>query len=467
MKKYAFYLALFGLLSVDQQANAQVSFTLENSLNATLDSMKTVVNTKSLSAAIQTADGTVWSHASGLSSAFVQATTNDRYLIGSVTKTIVSACILELAEEGILQLDDSLHSWFPPMPFIDSNITIRQLMNHSSGLYDVLTHPSQPDSMNADFSRIWTAPELISYFMGPPYFAPGTSWSYSNTNYFLLGMLIEEASGQPFYTELRNRFFDPLGLSSFNFPSYENNPGPVAHVWIDLNGDGILDDAHNFYMNYLSLNSTAGAAGAYYCTPTDCSKWMRAYQRGDVVSSSSLGEAQTTLSAPASQGGLYGLGLMKNSTHFLGHLAYGHGGDLAYHASSWYFPAFDISISVMNNDNSKTSWNLLPVVRELLRTFLINQTASVAELSPDDFTFGPNPIISEITLNLKTSEAEDIISAYLCNSLGQKVETEVFINNQGEDTVIRFLNLESLDAGVYVVYLQNANGYVKSIKVMK
>ncbi len=387
MKKLSFGLVVFHLLLTLQTSHGQVSLSLKNSLNATLDSMKTVVNTTSLSAAIQTADGTIWSHATGLSSVTVPVTINDSYLIGSVTKTILAACVLELAEEGLLSIDDSLHSWFPTMPYIDSNITIRQLLNHSSGLYDVLSHPDQPDSMTADFSRIWTAQELINYFMGPPIFAPGNAWSYSNTNYFLLGMIIEQATGQAFYTELRNRFFIPLGLTSFSFPSYENNLGLVAHVWIDLNGDGVLDDAHNFYMNYLSLNSTAGAAGGYYSTPTDCTKWMRAYQRGDVLSASSLSAAQTTISAPGSQGGLYGLGLMKNSSHFLGHLAYGHGGDLAYHASSWYFPAFDISITVLNNDNSKTSWSLLPVVRELLRSFLQNQTASLNEIRLDNYSF--------------------------------------------------------------------------------
>jgi CubicO group peptidase (beta-lactamase class C family) len=125
----------------------------------------------------------------------------------------------------------------------------------------------------------------------------------------------------------------------------------VAHVWLDITGDGIADDAHDFYINYLSLNSVAGSAGGYFSTASDITKWMRTYMRGDFLSSSTLDEAKKTVPASGSQGGAYGLGLMKNS--FNGFLAYGHGGDLGYAASSWYFPEKDISISVLTNDSKK------------------------------------------------------------------------------------------------------------------
>lgn len=310
MKKLFSICCSLVLVSLFQTAIAQVPAPLATELDETLDSMKIVVNTKSLSAAIQTADGSVWSHAVGQSSGITSVTTEDSYLIGSVTKTITSACILSLAEEGILTIDDSLHTWLPTMPFIDPNITIRQLLNHSSGLYDVMGHPDLSDSMDADMSRIWTAEELVEDFMAPPIFAPGDMWSYCNTNYFLLGMIIEQATGNPFYTELRNRFFDPLELTSFNIPSYEPDLGPVAHIWMDLDGDGNLEDAHSFYSVFMSLNSIAGAAGGYYSTPTDCAKWTRAYLRRCPFSCDTL-EAQTTIPAPGSQGNRYGLGLMK------------------------------------------------------------------------------------------------------------------------------------------------------------
>lgn len=459
--------SLVAVSILSNPCSAQVSSTLENYLDETLDSMKIVVNTKSLSAAIQTADGSMWAHATGVSSAFMQVTTADSYLIGSVTKTILAACILDLVDDGLISLDDSLYEWLPTMPYIDSSITIRQLMNHSSGIFDVLSHPDQQDSLNADFSRIWTPEELIEDFISPPNFPPGNSWAYSNTNYFLLGMIIEAVTGNPFYTELRNRLYNPLGLTSFCFPTYESNLGPVAHVWIDLNGDGILDDAHNFYMDYVSLNSTAGAAGGYYATPSDCAKWMRAYQRGDVVSNASLIEAQTTISAPGSQGNLYGLGLMKNSTHFAGHLGYGHGGDLAYHASSWYFPAFDISITVFNNDNSKTSWSLLPVVRELLKCFLENQFAGIEENEVDKKSIGPNPFTSELSIALNSDFGKGISEVYLVDSYGNNHDPEYSLVENEKELVVKLENLDSLPSGAYYVRLIGSAGESKTFKVVK
>ena len=452
---------LFGARS----AQSQISTALDNELQHTLDSMQTVLGAKSLSAAIQVSDGSVWAHAKGVSSPFTQVTPNDAYLIGSVTKTITSACILQLADEGTLNIDDSLHEWLPTMPYIDTNITIRQLLNHTSGLYDVLSHPHHQDSLLADMSRIWTAAELIDRFISPPIFQPGTSWSYCNTNYFLLGMIIEEATGNPFYTELRDRFFDPLALNTFAIPAFETLTAPVAHLWLDITGDGVLDDANNFYMSYMSLNSTAGAAGGYFSTPTDCTKWMRSYMRGDLLSQTMMAEAKTTVNV----GGNiqeYGLGLMHRTSGFLGYEAYGHGGDLAYHASSWYFPALDQSITVFTNDNNKNSWTLIPVVRELLRTIVDNQTASLKENGINSIRVSPIPFTDQITVSWENSTS-DQVTITLEDAFGRAidVQTEQYQNNSHSEATLR--NVESLPGGVYFVQIRGNTGWTKTVKVLK
>ncbi|MGV3611205.1 MAG: serine hydrolase [Fluviicola sp.] len=453
---------LFGARS----AKAQLSTALDNELQHTLDSMQTVLGAKSLSAAIQVSDGSVWAHAKGVSSIFTQVTPNDAYLIGSVTKTITSACILQLADEGTLNLDDSLHEWLPTMPYIDTNITIRQLLNHTSGIYDVLNHPHHQDSLMADMSRIWTAAELIDRFISPPIFQPGTSWSYCNTNYFLLGMIMEEATGNPFYTELRDRFFDPLSLSTFAIPAFETLNAPLAHLWLDITGDGVLDDANNFYMSYMALNSTAGAAGGYFSTPTDCAKWMRSYMRGDLLSPAMMAEAKTTVNAPGSQGGKYGLGLMKNTTNFLGYEAYGHGGDLAYHASSWYFPALDQSITVFTNDNNKNSWTLIPVVRELLRTIVDNQTASLKENLLNSIQVSPIPFTDQITISWENA-ASDEVTITLEDAFGRSIEVQASQTQNNTRYEAQLKNVEALPGGIYFVQITGNSGWTKTVKVLK
>lgn len=449
-----------------QDVPADLDLLLRN----TLDSMRTVLGAKSLSAAMQFNDGAVWAHAKGISSTtpLANVTPNDAYLIGSVTKTLTSARILQLADEGVLSIDDSLNVWLDTMQYINPNITIRQLLQHTSGIHDVLATPGQQDSLLADISKIWTPEELIEKFIQPPLFQAGTAWSYSNTNYFLLSMIIKEATGNPFYTEIRNRFFTPLGLGSFAIPSFESLNSPVAHVWIDLNGDNIQDDAHDFYINWLSLNSTAGAAGGYYSTPSDCTKWMRSYMRGDVISAEMMAAAKTTVSAPGSQGGQYGLGLMKNS--FLGNIAYGHGGDLAYHASSWYFPEKDLSITVFTNDDQKDSWKLLPVIKELLRTCMnytpVSASHDLAEYGAQFEAF-PNPFEDGFTATYSLPDFKGDVNLTLTNSLGQRLKSvECDANHDGQQS-FKFDELKSLDTGIYFLTM-NINGTAfKTIKLFK
>lgn len=453
-------LVLLASVSVSAQT---VPAELDANLKATLETMRDQLNAKSLSAAMQFSDGAIWANANGVSSEVPlnNVTPDHTYLIGSVTKTLTSACILQLVDEGLLNLDDSLHQWLDTFPYIEPNITIRQLMQHTSGIHDVLATPGQQDSLLADMSRIWTAEELIDAFIAPPDFQPGTAWAYSNTNYFLLGMIIKKATSNDFYTELRNRFFQPQSLSSFSIPAFEPSNGlPVAHVWMNLTADNILDDGHFFYSNWLSLNSTAGAAGGYYSTPTDCTKWMRSYMRGDLHSTEMMAQAKTTVFAAGSQGGLYGLGLMKNS--FLGFEAYGHGGDLAYHASSWYFPEKDLSITVFTNDSNADSWDLLPVVRELLRD--CDDFEQISGTKPSNDGLGtvisayPNPFDDQLSVDIQLANHAEKVEMSLTNAIGQTVKTVQYENLPAGNSKLNIQGLEQLVPGFYsMVITVNGN----------
>ncbi len=468
MKTFKFFACLVLILNSSLSAQT-VPPGLDNGLRHTLDSMRTVLGAKSLSAAIAFPDGAIWKHAEGISSAQppVAVTPDDVYLIGSVTKTLTSACVLQLADEGLLSLDDSLHQWLDTIPYVDPNITIRQLLQHTSGIFDVLLHPHNQDSMMADITRIWTPEELIERFISPPLFQPGTSWSYCNTNYFLLGMIIKKATGNPFYTEIRNRFYTPLGLNTFAIPAFEPLNSPVAHAWLDVDGDNILDDANDFYMSHMALNSSAGAAGGYFATPADCSRWMRIYMRGDLLPAAMMAEARTTVTAPGSQGGLYGLGLMKNQTDFLGYLAYGHGGDLVYHASSWYFPAKDISITVFTNDNNKNSWLLLPVVRELLRTYNNGTTTAIAPgqgVTDAGLSIYPNPFKDRFTIELSAGNYKDKVEVTLQDVLGKVMVSRV---QKPAGKSLQLDGFGSLAPGLYFGTLKTKDEGTKTFKIVK
>ncbi len=469
MKHLRLFLILFVIL-MNRNVSAQSSGypVLDAMLSTTLDSIRTVLNAKSLNAAVQFPDTAVWAGASGISGAFVNATTNDAYLIGSVTKTITSACILQLVDDGVLSLDDSIHQWLDTIQYINPDITIRQLLRHQSGLYDVLNNPNCQPALMANQSLVWSASDLVNTFILPPPAAPGGAWSYCNTNYFLLGMIIESATGNPFWVEIRNRFYSNFGYSTFGIPAFESYSQPVAHLWLDLNGDGVLDDAHNFYFNYLALNSAAGAAGGYYATASDLSRWMRTYMRGDVVSQAMMNEAKTVVNASGSQGGKYGLGLMRNT--FQGLVAYGHGGDLAYAASSWYIPDRDISISVLMNHNGFTSWTLLPVVSALLKTYntWLNLTSINEEAtSIQKLNAYPNPFNDQITIDFKTSSNVNDLRVVLRNTLGQEINSTAEFHSSNNGYVCTISNLDQLQNGFYLVQLEDQGNVVAVSRLIK
>ena len=145
----------------------------------------------------------------------------DRFRVGSVTKTFVATVVLQLVAEGKLGLDDTVEQRLPGVIPNGKGITVRQLLNMTSGLFDYLNDgDSTVDDrlLKGDLTYRWSPRQLIAISNAhKPRFAPGTSWSYCSTCYVLLGMIVERATGHPLGAELRNRIFVPLGLRSTTF----------------------------------------------------------------------------------------------------------------------------------------------------------------------------------------------------------------------------------------------------------
>ncbi|HEY0030031.1 MAG TPA: serine hydrolase, partial [Bacteroidia bacterium] len=185
MKKNLLLLTVCSFVVVTGGLAQTVPLVLENMLNNTLDSMQLSINNRSLSASVQLSNTAVWSKAAGISSLvpYANATTSDAYEIGSVAKTMTSACVLHLADQGLLSLDDSLHEWIDTIPYINPDITIHQLLRHQSGIYDVLNNPAHQPALFADQDSIWSAKDFINAFIQPAPGIPGGSFSYCNTGY--------------------------------------------------------------------------------------------------------------------------------------------------------------------------------------------------------------------------------------------------------------------------------------------
>ena len=437
-------------------------------LQHTLDSMRTVLQVKGLSAAVQLPNDAVWAGARGISSLVPTDSlrTEHAFAVGSTAKMLTAACVLQLADEAVLSLDDSLHQWLPSFQYINPNITIRQLLQHRSGLYDVVANPVFQPTLLQNKNKVWTLQEAISTFINPPVFSPGTSWGYSNTNYILLGMIIEATTGKPYHEEIRSRFLNPFQLDGFAMPPFEPLPAQVAHLWTDLNGDGVQDDAHNFFSTWNSFFSAAAPAGSYFARPSDMARWVRRFGSGSLCLPGTWAQATTTVNTGMPGGTKYGLGLMERN--YLGIKGYGHGGDISYSSSVFYFPEKDISIAVHSNDGKINSWSLATTVAALLRVYLdcesmLTNSDQATVTLPEEMLVAPNPFDEFITVTVPYTGNLGILKSTLTNAAGQPVASWTLNDTADGSFRLSVPEAGSLPPGVYFLSV-TVNGTSAGVK---
>ena len=243
------------------------------------------------------------------------------YRVGSLTKPFVATVVLQLVAEGRVSLQDTVERWLPGILPYGDQVTVRQLLSHTSGVPDYTLEPivrlyTDPQAR----FRAWTPRELVALIADqPPDFPPGTAWSYSNTGYVLAGMIVEAATGHRLGRELTRRILRPLGLRDTVFPvNRPTIPRPYARGYsIDPFGqpDGPLLDFTVFNP------SLAWAAGALVSNLGDLERFFRALLGGRLLPPRLL--AAMTTPVPTGQPGFgYGLGLIVIDTptgRLLGH----------------------------------------------------------------------------------------------------------------------------------------------------
>lgn len=229
---------------------------------------------------------------------------DDRFRIASITKSFVAALVVRLAQDGRLRLDDSASRYVPEYA-LDPAITIRQLLQHTSGLFDIGDDEAWIGSVLADPTRAWTLSELIPIGLAhPPYFAPGTGYHYSNTGYMLLGAIVERITHHDIADELTRRILRPLRLDDTYVSHDSGIRGPHSQGY-SLTPDGQVVDV-------TTLNATfTGPAGDIISTVGDVATFYRALLRGRIVHDRYLRDMLTFVDVePEPQDGV-GLGLFR------------------------------------------------------------------------------------------------------------------------------------------------------------
>ena len=325
---------------------------LENHLEA--------FNAKGVSAAILFQNLDIWSGSSGVSHGSSAITGDYIFNIGSVTKTFISALCLQLASEGKFTLDDSLHAWLPDYPNIDHSITIRQLLYNTSGVYNISDNVNLWNAVFTNPTKRWTPEDVITAYLNEPYSTPGAGYFYSNTNYILLGLIINEATGSDISAELRDRFFEPLGLNHTFFAVEESLPTNIAHAWFDLSGNGSYDDMS--FISRTGIYSVLWTSAAIFSNAEDLAIWSSALFAGHVLDQSSLDQMMNPcccMPGTTDVGcgmGIFLIGPRNNTgTSLIGYT----GRTFGYLTSMFYLPDYGISVAVLLNEDNTVCLDLI------------------------------------------------------------------------------------------------------------
>ena len=276
------------------------------------------------------------------------ADANTVYRTGSITKQFTAAAVMRLVERGAVKLDDPITTYLPQYPQW-SSVTVRQLLNHTSGIHSYTASPT----WRARWADDLTPAQIVAFVEKDPLdFPPGSEFRYNNTAYVLLGMLLEQVTHQPYGTLLEKEFFAPLGMRSAAYcPS---KPTDAAYA-VGYTKDGAaLKPAP-----YLSMTHPF-AAGALCMSVPDYLRWQSALHSGRVVSGKSValmaGPETLTVGTRKGTATGYGMGLV---TSTLGtHAVIQHGGDIHGFASQQYwFPADSLRVvTFVNTDGANQDW---------------------------------------------------------------------------------------------------------------
>jgi len=279
--------------------------------------------------------------------------TSTIFEIGSVTKQFTAALVMRLQEQGQLHVDDPISAYLPEYKF-SSAITLRMLLTHTSGLANYTTFTQYPGWAANGVSEQTV---LSAVSQTPLLFPPGTQWSYSNSNYFALGAIIEKLTGQSYAANLSQSIFQSLGLTS----TYYSVPPPAqSAVGYTFNGTSVIPAL-------VCDRSTAFAAGALSTNVADLITWDNALINGKVVSQESFKAMTAPVDPAIPGGGSYGFGLFLRT--FDNHPTIWHGGLInGFAAETNVFLDTGFAVVVLTNSDAANTDNIATGIRSSVCT---------------------------------------------------------------------------------------------------
>ena len=304
----------------------------------------------------------------------------DRMLAGSVGKTFAAATALHLIKEGKIGLDDKIEKylggepWFSRLPNA-KDITVRQLMNHSSGLVRYEFKEQFTKDLSANPAKVWKPAELVAYLLDEKApFEAGKGWDYSDTNYIVLGMIIEKVTGRKFYEEASRRIIKPLKLTD-TIPQDGPSLKGVVQGYAGPNNPFGGTDAMIVNGKFAINPQFEWTGGGYASTAQDLARWAKMIYEGKAFSAELLPQVLEGVPAPMlGRESKYGLGVIIRKTAI--GTSYGHSGFFpGYMTDMMYFPEQKVAVAVQVNTSVGRSLGkpLGRVLVEMMEVILAKQ----------------------------------------------------------------------------------------------
>jgi D-alanyl-D-alanine carboxypeptidase len=378
-----------------------------------------------------------------------QATPSTVYRIGSITKQFTSAGIMRLIERGKLTLDDPMSKFLPDVPLHGHVVTIRQLLNHTSGIHSYTSVREWQGSWEDDL----TPRQIVAFVDKDTFdFAPGTQWLYNNTGYVLLGMVIEKITGDTYAAFLQREFVAPLGLKQTSYcPSRPTDPS-FAAGYSSRTGNprpaAFLSMTHPF------------AAGALCSTVRDLVVWQRALAGGRVVNAKSYALMTTADTLNNGKRLSYGFGLVPGQ---LGtHRSIGHGGGInGFTTASIFFPDDSVNVVVFTNSDGGPDPLALNISRAVFGMPLVAAPTPLVAVAPADADRDRLPGVYDLAL----PNGEKLVVHIMIEN-GQLM-SEAEGPGQGKFPIVHVGNLQfgaTFDPSLRLTFLSE-NGKVTKLRV--
>jgi D-alanyl-D-alanine carboxypeptidase len=442
---------LVALAAAPSGAQQPSSATLTARVDSLVLDYKDRTHSPAVSVAVLRGTDTLVMKGYGLASItpMTQATPSTVYRIGSITKQFTSSGIMRLIERGKLSLDDPMSKFLPDVPLHGHVVTIRQLLNHTSGIHSYTSVRDWQGTWEQDL----TPRQIVAFVDKDTFdFAPGTRWLYNNTGYVLLGMIIEKVTGESYAAFLQHEFFTPLGLKQTSYcPSRPTDPS-FAAGYSSRSGNprpaAFLSMTHPF------------SAGALCSTVRDLVVWQRALAGGRVVNAKSYALMTTADTLNTGTRLSYGFGLVPGQ---LGtHRSIGHGGSVnGFTTASVYFPDDNVNVVVFTNSDGGPDPLAMNISRAVFGMPLVT---------------GPKPLVA---VALADSLRDRLPGVYeLATPAGGKFVIHVMVENgqlmsqaegpgQGKFPLVHVGNLQfgaSFDPSLRVTFLSE-NGTITKVRV--